>query len=108
MAFGMLFCLLMMQAQVLSKAAAKQHLGNVTHKSKSDIPVIFFGTSEIAWIGCKDVTGWEEGMRQSFHSKGRKNKRFVVALEQVLTGRLVYDCRRGHECTCSSKYVSSD
>lgn len=68
---------------MLSKAAAKQHLGNVTHKSKSDVPVIFFGTSEIAWIGCKDVSNWEEGMRQSFHSKGRKNKKFVVALEQV-------------------------
>eukprot|EP00878_Enallax_costatus_P012229 GHUV01012772.1.p1 GENE.GHUV01012772.1~~GHUV01012772.1.p1 ORF type:complete len:999 (+),score=387.95 GHUV01012772.1:221-3217(+) len=70
-------------AQALSKAAAKQHLGNVTHKSRSDVPVIFFGTSEIAWIGCKDVSNWEEGMRQSFHNKGRKNKKFVVALEQV-------------------------
>eukprot|EP00879_Flechtneria_rotunda_P017339 GHRR01018163.1.p1 GENE.GHRR01018163.1~~GHRR01018163.1.p1 ORF type:complete len:1141 (+),score=450.05 GHRR01018163.1:168-3590(+) len=70
-------------AQVLSKAAAKQHLGNVTHKSKTDAPVIFFGTSEIAWIGGKDVASWEEGMQQSFQSKGRKNKKFVVALEQV-------------------------
>lgn len=68
---------------MLSKAAAKQHLGNVTHKSRSDVPVIFFGTSEIAWIGGKDVSNWEEGMRQSFHNKGRKNKKFVVALEQV-------------------------
>jgi hypothetical protein len=68
---------------VLSKQAAKQHLGNVTHKSKSDVPVIFFGTSEIAWVGAKDVASWEEGMRNSYHNKGRKNKKFVVALEQV-------------------------
>jgi hypothetical protein len=68
---------------VLSKQAAKQHLGNVTHKSKSDVPVIFFGTSEIAWVGAKDVASWEEGMRNSYHNKGRKNKKFIVALEQV-------------------------
>jgi hypothetical protein len=55
----------------------------VTHKSKSDAPVIFFGTSEIAWIGAKDVANWDSGMAQSFHNKGRKNKKFVVALEQV-------------------------
>jgi hypothetical protein len=55
----------------------------VTHKSKSDAPVIFFGTSEIAWIGAKDVASWDSGMAQSFHNKGRKNKKFVVALEQV-------------------------
>ncbi|WIA08181.1 hypothetical protein OEZ85_007634 [Tetradesmus obliquus] len=70
-------------AQVLSKQAAKQHLGNVTHKSKSDVPVIFFGTSEIAWVGAKDVASWEEGMRNTYHTKGRKNKKFIVALEQV-------------------------
>lgn len=68
---------------MLSKAAARQHLGSVTHKSKSDAPVIFFGTSEIAWIGAKDVASWDSGMAQSFHNKGRKNKKFVVALEQV-------------------------
>lgn len=78
-------CLPCRPAQILSKAAARQHLGGVTHKSKSDAPVIFFGTSEIAWIGAKDVTCWETGMAQSFHNKGRKNKKFVVALEQVGT-----------------------
>jgi hypothetical protein len=70
-------------AQILSKAAARQHLGGVPHKSSQDTPVIFFGTSEIAWIGAKDVTAWESGMGQSFCAKGRKNKKFVVALEQV-------------------------
>mgnify|MGYP001806797409 CR=1 FL=1 len=72
-------------AQILSKAAARQHLGGVPHKSSQDTPVIFFGTSEIAWIGAKDVTAWESGMGQSFCAKGRKNKKFVVALEQVST-----------------------
>jgi hypothetical protein len=84
------------QAQVLSKQAAKQHLGNVTHKSKSDVPVIFFGTSEIAWVGAKDVASWEEGMRNSYHNKGRKNKKFIVALEQV------WDC-----CCCCQVKVAA-
>ena len=72
-----------LQAQILSKAAARIHLASIPHKSVSDAPVIFFGTAEIAWISEKDVSSWEHGMEQSFHSKGRKNKKFVVALEQV-------------------------
>lgn len=70
-------------AQILSKAAARQHLGGVAHKSAQDTPVIFFGTSEVGWIGQKDVTEWEAGMQQHFHVKGRKNKKFVTSLEQV-------------------------
>jgi hypothetical protein len=77
-----------LQAQVLTKAAAKQLLGGVPHKSRTDSPVIFFGTSEVAWIGYKDVFCWEDGMHQQFHTKGRKNKKFVVALEQVKARRL--------------------
>ncbi len=71
------------QAQVLSKAAAKAHLSGVPHKARTDVPVIFFGTNEIAWLGAKDVFGWEAGMRAGFQVKGRKNKKFVVALEQA-------------------------
>lgn len=71
---------------MLSKVTARQLLASVTHKSRTDTPVIFFGTSEVAWIGCKDVAAWEDGMHASFHNKGRKNKRFVVALEQVRAG----------------------
>lgn len=70
-------------AQILSKAAARQHLGGVSHKSAQDTPVIFFGTSEVGWIGQKDVTDWDAGMQQQFHVKGRKNKKFVTSLEQV-------------------------
>jgi hypothetical protein len=55
----------------------------VSHKSSQDTPVIFFGTSEVGWIGQKDVTEWEAGMQQHFHIKGRKNKKFVTSLEQV-------------------------
>ena len=71
------------QGQVLSKATARQVLANVPHKQKTDMPIIFFGTSEIAWIGQKDVCTLEEGMQQQLHIKGKKNKKFVVAMDQV-------------------------
>jgi hypothetical protein len=58
-------------------------LANVAHKNSNDAPVIFFGTSEIAWIGGKDISSWEDGMRQSFYNKGKKNRKFLAALEQV-------------------------
>lgn len=45
--------------------------------------MIFFGTSEVGWIGQKDVSDWDAGMQQHFHVKGRKNKKFVISLEQV-------------------------
>lgn len=77
----------MLQAQVLSKAAARQHLANLSHRHVSDSPVIFFGTAEIAWIGLKDVVQWEKGMNMAFHTKGRKNRKFIAALDQVGTGR---------------------
>lgn len=70
---------------MLTKEFAQAHLGNVAHKSRSDIPVIFFGTSEIAWIGVRDVIQWGDGMQQQLHHKGKKNKKFVIALEQVCT-----------------------
>lgn len=68
---------------MLSNAAAKQLLAGVQHKCRDDAPVIFFGTSEIAWMARKDVMEWQLGMQQSFHLKGRKNKKFVLAMEQV-------------------------
>jgi hypothetical protein len=71
------------QAQILTKDFARAHLGGVAHKSRSDVPVIFFGTSEIAWVGVRDVVRWADGMQQQLHHKGKKNKKFVVALEQV-------------------------
>jgi hypothetical protein len=83
------------QAQILTKDFARAHLGNVAHKSRSDVPVIFFGTSEIAWVGVRDVVRWGEGMQQQLHHKGKKNKKFVVALEQVCAAAAGARRRRG-------------
>ncbi|GBF90197.1 histone H3 Lys 36 methyltransferase [Raphidocelis subcapitata] len=69
-------------AQVLSAEAAETHLGAVPHKN-ADTPVVFFGTSEIAWVGARDAVPWGDGMAAQLHAKGRKIKRFVDALNQV-------------------------
>lgn len=71
---------------MLTKEFARSHLGTVAHKSRTDVPVIFFGTSEIAWVGVRDVVRWSDAMQQQLHHKGKKNKKFVVALEQVRAG----------------------
>lgn len=55
------------------------------HK-KSDIPVMFFGTLEIAWIGQPDVVRFREGIQQGYLSKG-KHKSFQKACVQVRTSQ---------------------
>jgi hypothetical protein len=70
------------QAQLLTRRAAKLLLGSVPHKP-GDAPVMFFSTREIAWIGERDLFRWGDGMAQQLHVKGRKNKKFATALEQV-------------------------
>jgi hypothetical protein len=55
----------------------------VPHKNAADVPVFFFGTFEIAWVGARDAVPWGAGMGQQLHAKGRKNRRFVEALDQV-------------------------
>jgi len=69
-------------AQVLSDAAAQKKLGKVAHKKDLDVPVMFFGTLEIAWIGQVDVVSFKEGIQKGFLAKG-KHKSFHKALTQV-------------------------
>ena len=70
------------QAQVLSDAAAHKKLGKVNHKRDVDVPVMFYGTLEIAWINKADVVPFAEGVQKGFLSKA-KQKNFQKAVEQV-------------------------
>jgi hypothetical protein len=70
------------QAQVLSDTAARKKLGKVSHKRDLDVPVMFFGTLEIAWIGKADILDFASGIKKGFLAKG-KQKNFHKALEQV-------------------------
>ncbi|GFH08776.1 histone-lysine N-methyltransferase, partial [Haematococcus lacustris] len=70
-------------AQVLSDSAAQRKLGKVSHKKNADVPVMFFGTLEIAWIGQLDVVAFGEGITAGYLAKG-KQKTFLKACAQVL------------------------
>ena len=71
------------QAQILSDSTAQKKLGKVGHK-KGDVPVMFFGTLEIAWIGPPEVQPFKQGIQQGMHERG-KLKTFLKALTQVAT-----------------------
>jgi hypothetical protein len=71
-----------LQAQVLSDGAAQKKLGKVIHKKEVDVPVMFFGTLEIAWLASVDVVGFREGIAKGFLNKA-KHKSFQKAVAQV-------------------------
>lgn len=83
------------QAQVLSEAAASKKLGKAQQRRKAlGVPVMFFGTLEIAMISSHDIVSFQDGVLKGFLSKG-KHKSFLKACSQVRTharGRT----RRGH------------
>ena len=72
-----------LQAQVLSDGAAQKKLGKVIHKKELDVPVMFFGTLEIAWLAGVDVVSFAEGIAKGFLNKA-KHKSFQKAVAQVI------------------------
>lgn len=71
----------MPQAQVLNDGAAQKRLGKIKHSADA-VPVMFFGTLEIAWIGQSDIVCFKDGVLQGFLVKG-KHKSFLKACGQV-------------------------
>lgn len=69
-----------MQAQILSDAVAAKKLGK--KRRDNDVPVMFFGTNEIALIGKDDCFSWSDGVQKGLLSKG-KQKGFIKAIEQA-------------------------
>lgn len=70
------------QAQILNEAAAHKKLGKVAHKRNFDVPVMFFGTLEIAWIAQADIVSFRKGIQDGLLTKG-KHKNFLKACTQV-------------------------
>eukprot|EP00798_Chlamydomonas_sp_ICE-L_P007514 gene7514-659_t len=70
-------------AQVLSKQAAQKRLGNVGHKKDVNVPIMFFGTLEIAWLSPLDVVDFKQGVGKGYLQKA-KHKSFLKAVEQVV------------------------
>jgi len=66
---------------VLNEGAAQKKLGKIKHTADA-VPVMFFGTLEIAWIGQADIVCFKDGVMQGFLVKG-KHKSFLRACGQV-------------------------
>lgn len=86
------FCLklsaLGVQAQVLSDAEADARMGGISHSSDS-IPVMFFGTLEIAWMKKGDICPWGKGMADMLYERGRTRKSFLQAGEEVRAKEII-------------------
>lgn len=81
-------------AQILTESAAKKKLAKVVQRRDHTVPVVFFGTSEIAWVMKNDVNEWGDGLKKGHHTKNQNNGKFKLALMQVhgflsLSGRRV-------------------
>ncbi len=66
---------------MLNDGAAQKKLGKIKHTADA-VPVMFFGTLEIAWIGQSDIVCFKDGVLQGFLVKG-KHKSFLKACCQV-------------------------
>ncbi len=59
----------------------RKDLGQERH-SKDNVPVMFFGTIEVAWVKENDITDFKDGLEQGWFNK-TKSKPFRLALDQA-------------------------
>lgn len=76
-----------MQAQVMSAAAAQRLLADVPRRKGQDIPVMFFGSRELALVGKNDVASLAQGLELGYINKGKGAKTFQLALAEVSEAR---------------------
>ena len=58
-------------------------LENVRPGKGQTLPVMFFGTFEIAWLAPSAVESWKAGVSKGYLSKTRKDRRLPSSIEQV-------------------------
>ncbi len=63
---------------------AEIRMDGVHRPSPTSLPVMFFGTLEIAWISPSETSRWQDGIKAKFHTKPKGRKAFDNALQQVL------------------------
>ena len=78
------------QAQVMSEAAAAQRLKAVLRRGATALPVMFFGTLEVAWVSGRDTVAWAEGVNRGLLNKCamRYRRAFDAGVEQVCGGHM--------------------
>lgn len=72
-----------MQAQVLTEKEAAVRLEHVFRPSPLSVPVMFFGTLEIAWMAPSEVVTWAEGVEAKYLKKNKTRRKFLISVEQV-------------------------
>lgn len=71
------------QAQVLPEKEIEDRLGTNRKGKEHHLPVMFFGTLEVAWVTRADTCSWSEGVEKGLYSKGHGRRSFQTAVEQV-------------------------
>ena len=69
----------------MSKAAAAQHLKDVLRRGTHSLPVMFFGTLEVAWVSGRDTIAWGEGINRGLLTQcaTRYRRAFNAGVQQV-------------------------
>ena len=70
------------QAQVLPPREADKRLGATRHSRDATLPLMFFGTLEIAWLQPRDTLQWSSGCAKGHHRR-LKPASLVAAVEQA-------------------------
>jgi hypothetical protein len=72
-----------LQAQVLPDKEAEKRLAGERMPKDQSLPVMFFGTLEVAWVAALETCSWREGTEKGYYQKGQGRKHFQVSVQQV-------------------------
>lgn len=71
------------QAQVMTEKEADLRLEGVHRPSPLSVPVMFFGTLEIAWIAPNEIVSWADGVKAQYLKKNKNRRKFSISVQQV-------------------------
>lgn len=74
----------LLQAQILTEREAAIRLENVFRPSPLSVPVMFFGTMEIAWMAPAEIVSWADGVKANYLKKNKNRRHFLKSVEQVI------------------------
>lgn len=69
----------------MSERAAVDRLDGVRRPSPLSLPVMFFGTLEIAWMPQAEIMSWGDGVKAKLDQKAKSRRHFTKSVQQVGT-----------------------
>ena len=67
----------------MTEKEAAVRMEHVFRPSPLSLPVMFFGTLEIAWMAPAEVVSWAEGVEANFLKKNKARRKFLKSVEEV-------------------------